>query len=522
MKCDERKPFCLACEKAQVKCEGYYVPKAWIFEPNSAKETSESPEPAIKQDSNHKIVVSNGSTILTKLELGSSFLRPPLSNRDLEASTLMKCYVDYITGCPMSWEGELFQPKKPPPFIDDTGTLIIRTTDRLRPIRQRGHLALAAAALHLFEPSHYPPQLHIKYLQLAVVEIRKHISRSSFIIDDLVQGIAKVFLATTLHGDEVSARAHLSAAMHLVNQAGGLDAIPPAASAALRYGDLHLAVETVSPLTFALPFNFSELQYSPQCPIDATLARLSQAILASTKSHNFPSMLHQAIRAFVSSALCLADMWSSTLPGPVTIAHLGSIGPRLAVPVALVLGAQRQLEATHAPSPPTAKLLPKNNDFAFSVILVLWIQLLMCCANSSVFTVETGTLKVSVRSNVVPVLSQAGKISSAKFTSLPGHIKQGLQVWNTAIYQSRKFPEVRNDWVELVDVIEEMERGAPVEIAAFFRRLLELRQRRIVITPLSEPASWLFERQKPKIEEYEVLPTKGISINGLMQNGNIG
>jgi hypothetical protein len=40
VKCDETKPKCLKCLNSDYQCDGYSVPKAWIFEPLTKEESS--------------------------------------------------------------------------------------------------------------------------------------------------------------------------------------------------------------------------------------------------------------------------------------------------------------------------------------------------------------------------------------------------------------------------------------------------------------------------------------------------
>ena len=112
------------------------------------------------------------------------------------------------------------------------------------PVAQLGHRAMATATLHLFLPSTYPTQLQLKYLKLAIFEVQKRILKHNFEVADLLHGISQIFLASVLVGDEIPTRAHLKAAKEPVDQRGGLDATCVPKAQALKYGDLHLAVET--------------------------------------------------------------------------------------------------------------------------------------------------------------------------------------------------------------------------------------------------------------------------------------
>ena len=42
VKCDETKPKCLKCLNSDYQCDGYVVPKAWIFEPTSKAQSGQS------------------------------------------------------------------------------------------------------------------------------------------------------------------------------------------------------------------------------------------------------------------------------------------------------------------------------------------------------------------------------------------------------------------------------------------------------------------------------------------------
>jgi hypothetical protein len=388
----------------------------------------------------------------------------------------MKHYLDFVSKSPMSWESELFRPDKPPAYVDETGVLIIKreSPSSSLPIRHRSYLALAASTLHLFEPRTFPAQVHLKYLQSAVIEIRKQISRDTFVLDDLLHSISRVFLAAVLQGEETSARSHLAAAIALVklkHPVQGFNAIDPTVAAALKYGDLHLAIETIEPFTLALPFNPVDCDwrhYGRKQPSggDNDLNKLTAMVVFSADSSNLPSVLKQAIRVFVNAILTLSTLWISTTPKRINVHDISHTGPAMAAPLLLTLNAQKQVG--HNPQ-----------HRALSLIITLWVQLLLCCVNSSCF--NDTPLKVSIKCNVVPVLGHhiQGKSAIEKREGLSERVITGLDTWNDMVFEARKWEEQPNDWMRLVDVVAVMERGEVVRMAPCMWRLIELREQRM-------------------------------------------
>lgn len=463
VKCGEEKPICARCVRLDLTCEGYEVPKPWLFEPRSSGSDS-SPikveEQSDSEQSNGTIqidfealeqVVSNTVTNSHAL----SRIHPSIPIKDSEDLVLMRSYVQFAANCPVAWESDLYNNKRGPGAMTDLDVYRMHTDS---PVTKVAHLALATATLHLFQPETFPFQLQLKYLQLAIVEVRKRIVKRSFEVSDLLHGISQIFLASVLIGDEIAARAHLKAAKDLVDEQGGMHNVCPPTVHALQYGDLHLAVGTVSPPVFmAVPT--AELHYHANdvSVIDPMVLRLTADLRysASREGQLLSQPLVQCLCNFAECAIALSDAWSDP-PHKFDLTKLDFIAKNMMGIFSLLL----KVSCTKK------KMLTRLQEDTRHT-LVLWIQLLCFMGNSTV-------THAGVRDNTIEISSSV----LSHHVSLS--VRHGLMQWNHIVANTKRDPRGRDDkadedLLQLIHVVEDMEAQQTIRVAPLMLRLSELR-----------------------------------------------
>ena len=463
VKCDEKKPICVRCDKLGLTCEGYEVPKPWLFEPTSS--SSESPS---KSDDDVKAELSDDTTIFDdpapEKALSMTIVNaqaqpqiyPLISIHDDEGLVLMQSYVNFAAECPVAWEADLYSQKRGPAMMTNRDIYRMHLNT---PVTRVAHLAMATATLHLFKPEVYPFQLQLKYLGLAIIEVRKRIVKRSFDVSDLLHGISQIFLASVLIGDEIAARAHLKAAKDLVEEQGGIDEICLPTAHALKYGDLHLAVETVSPPVF-MAVSEPELHY----PADG-LSAIDPRVLYLTNELRYSAMKEQnslsqplvrCLCNFGECAVALAHAWSDP-PHKFDLGKLDWIATNLMGVFNILLKMSCNKKQV---------LTTGQEDTRHT--LVLWIQLLCCMGNGTVASTD-------VRSNTIEVSN------SVLSHHLSLNVRHGLMRWNHIIATAKRDPRNREDkadedLLELIHVLREMEAKHVVRIGPLMSRLWELRR----------------------------------------------
>ena len=499
VKCDERKPICVRCEKLSLKCEGYEVPKAWLFEPRSSSsdpdENDESSSDAAGNSNSkpketfmpcnpHHEVIRRQGLVTERPHMLAIF-----SIKDSEDLFLMSTYVQFAARCPVAWESDLYGQKHGPSGMTNQDIIGLHANS---PVTRLAHLAMATATLHLFQPQIFSSQLQLKYLQLAIAEVRKRIIKHTYEMSDLLHGISQIFLASVLIGDDVAARAHLSAAKELVDQQGGIDACCTPTAQALKYGDLHLAVETVSPPVF-LAVPDPEIHYDKgEIPdLDGTLLSRSKDVRISAILHR-ESLSESLVRCYCTFAECvvaLCHAWQEG-PGQLDLNKLDWIASNCLGIFNIVLRLGRA-------SGVVLTTVQEDSRHMF----VLWIQLLCFLANSSISGVD-------VRSNTILI--------SPKVLSRPisPAVRYGLTKWNLLVDSAKKDSRSRvdttnEDIMQLIQVVEEMEAKHCVQMAPLMHKIWEIRAeyKRFVMSP----RNFVDAMQSPELGTiYEVDPSDPI------------
>ena len=463
VKCGEERPICARCLRLNLTCEGYEIPKPWLFEPRSSSSQSPTNVEEISNSDQSSGTIEH-DTQDTQQEVSTtatpsqalSRIHPLIPIKDSEDLVLMRLYVRFAANCPVAWESDLYSNKRAPGAMTD---LDVSRMHLNSPVTKVAHLAMATATLHLFQPETFPFQLQLKYLQLAIVEVRKRIVKRSFEISDLLHGISQIFLASVLIGDEIAARAHLKAAKDLVDEKGGMQAVCPPTVHALQYGDLHLAVETVSaPVFMSIPS--PELHYHANdiSVIDPTVLRLTGKLRHSAlrESLFLSQPLVRCLCNFAECAIALSDAWSDP-PSRFDLTKLNFIASNMMGVFSLLL----KLSCSKK-----TMLTTLQEDTRHT--LVLWIQLLCFMGNSTV-------THACVRDNTIEISSSV----LSHHVSLS--VRHGLMRWNHVVASSKRDPHGRDekandDLLELIHVVEDMEEQQCIRVAPLMLRLWELRR----------------------------------------------
>ena len=453
-------------------CDGYEVPKTWFFEPRrpdsqeAVKTEDKSEDEAWDLIPTTECQISQQalSKIKTQVSLPTRIdLIIPI--KDSEGLLLVQSYIKACSSCPVAWDSET--------YIDTSHSSDMTSMDVLRlhhdnPVTRMAHLAMATATLHLFQPNMFPSQLQFKYLQLAIAEVRARILKRNFQINDLLHGISQIFLATVLIGDVTAARAHLRAAKDLVIEQGGFDAIWPTTARSLKYGDFHLAVETISPPAFgALPV--PPLRYVTEdfSALDPVLTRLANEIRYSAlnESRLLSDRLVQCLCTFVESAVALANIWTD-ISFTSDLEKLNMISGN-------VVSVHNTLLDLSGPQ----RLLLTTLQEDTLHTLVLWVLLFCFLANSTVVSVKVWDNTVEISNEVL-------------LHPVSDSVRRGLKEWNGLISTARKNNRAQEgqgdeDLVKLTSVVSNMEAEQSVRLGPLMSRLVELR--RTSLTPDKSP-----------------------------------
>lgn len=380
--------------------------------------------------------------------------------------------------------------------IDDALVPVLLTArnQQSRQLRYRTYLAVATSSLSSFQPEKYSMQLHFRYLNAAVAEIRKFISRnlSDSELEELLHGIARILLASVMYHDVDPARAHLAAAVTVVSQIGGIDAIDSQVAAILRYCDLHLATVTLRGFTFPVsdPFNDEDNPPTQALTADPLLAELAMRVRSDAKAAALPKIIQTALRGLLDTAMAL----DNSLSHGSVLADLTSVSTRMITTVKGILQHRPSVLSNRDPRPPAGASNPyhlspmqrsgSGPEFDledWTIVLIMWCQLIWACINAPLSP-------VNIRSNILPLLvipllphqqqrQQHQDAKSVWLASLSPPVRDGLLVWNQrAVDAQRATTETElaavKDWESLVDLVADMEMGFPARMAPVVRRLI--------------------------------------------------
>ncbi|KPI35361.1 uncharacterized protein AB675_9924 [Cyphellophora attinorum] len=476
VKCDERKPTCAACEKVKTKCEGYAVLKTWLFEPSNSKDGSHSGGSASPSTSDLGQGGGDGGGMLVQsanrknsdtgepLYVLEPILFPSLFNNTGEPAVIMDAYLDLSSDTPMAWDTSLYRTRslKSGPVVDHNGALKLHNQPLdPTPLRHQSHLALATSMLALALPHRFPHSLYLKYMSSTVSEIRKQINHSTFSMQDLISGISQTLLACVLQGDTDSIIAHLRAAFGLVKSLGGIDKIDPNIAAVLRYSDFHFALESLLAPVFPLVVDLrAQYEGSLSALTNNTLMPLAEETMSHAKS--LPPVIELVIRRFANAVLALAQAVASTADAALSYQELNWMASHAAGSLHILLGVYPSALATEVPFRQQTPIYE-----SYTILLILWLQLLMCTANETLSA-------VSIRLSCLTVRNHEFR-EEQRCTYASERIDEGLMRWNQAVREAKLARESPpGDWeAKMVSIVEEMELDLPVRLGPLMRGLLE-------------------------------------------------
>lgn len=396
----------------------------------------------------------------------------------------MQAYLDWTTAAPMAWDTSLYQSRETALSfkVDDANILVSKMSHEAvpGPLRYHSYIALATSTLVLFEPNRYPIQLHLKYLHYAVVEMRKLIARNSFATEDLLHGISRTLLASVLQHDVPSARAHLGAAAGIVRQQGGIQTIDTQLAAILRYADFHLSMVTLRapafPPVFVIADDTNDKFDSLALVNDHILMHSATKVRVDANSSQLPALVVLAIHRVLDGAIALARSFAKSVSKRVDDEELNWVASRMAETIYLMLGPRTSVLQRDNTASATIVLPSSEGELDdWTIVLILWLQLLICSANEPLGD-------VSIRRNILPLLPHDDPVANATRASLSSPVRDGLQAWNERSTNARaaRMKEAIGDWLRLVDIVADMERDLAVHVAPFMRRLLAIRHFRAI------------------------------------------
>ena len=378
----------------------------------------------------------------------------------------MEAYLDLASDTPMAWDTSLYRTRalRAEPVVSETGALLLRNHPLdPTPLRHRSHLALATSMLYLAIPHRFPQRLYLKYMQSTVSEIRKQIASSQFSVEDLVSGISQTLLACVLQGDAASVIAHLRAASGLVKSCGGIDAIDPNIAAVLRYSDFHFAVESLLAPVFALVVDLRAQYEGTLSALAGDLMPLAEGVM--TRAKTLPPVIALVVRRFTNSALALAQAVASHGDSSLSYQELNWMASHAAGTLHILLGVYPSALSTE--TAPDGNLVFQQQTplyESYTIILILWIQLLLCCANETL-------APVTIRLSTLPVRSV--ELVGRKIEYSSSAVDAGLQKWNETVMHARgKNVDSPGDWVNMLAIVESMEVDMRVRMAPLMKQLL--------------------------------------------------
>lgn len=478
VRCDEQKPICQTCKRIGIRCLGYNEPELLV----SRSVDKENPEAADKTETAATTEQGRESSCSLQPErvLIDSHIYRSLQPISEEPAVITQAYTRLTSHV---WDDIYYQsPERAFSFRADDGTFPWLVTADARSYSSMGHhsyLAVAASALVLFQPDRYPVQLHFKYLHLAVAEIRRSIAQNRSSPHELLYSIAQILLASVVHHDVDPGRAHLAAAMSLLVQLGGIKAVSPQVAILLGYANIRLATvmlrSPLSPLSDAFqdPSNAQLMSL----PADSILSQLAARVRADTNTASIalPSVAAQGVHDLMDTVLALARV---IYQGP-NIAKLGTVSTSIAVTMSRILQERPNIVSKPWKSDKRSSQTPPQRDAStqrpslddWTVVLVMWIQILYCCTNAPLGA-------VSIRTAVLPLLPRlADGSTDVTRAGLSQLVQEGLHEWNeraTGTQHTTTTTRDSNadDWPSLVNLVANMEREFPVRVAPVMRRLL--------------------------------------------------
>ena len=288
------------------------------------------------------------------------------------------------------------------------------------------------------------------YSHWALTEMQKQLRQEHFNEQELLHGVSTLSIAAILQGDVVAARAHFQAARHLVDRLGGLEASAPLISQLIKYGDFHLAIQTLCPPVFALNFEPEELPEQDHCS-NRILDQMGYNALQFSRGHRLP-WLFENVQRIIQCAKVLEGIWAQpALPVDKKVtwlaAKIGSSINRLLstlINTATDLHARRVQEAT-------------------KVVLILWNLITLGFAKNVV-------ADIPVRGSMLVFTDSTLEMRE----DWPPWIKLGLMSWNEIVRSPSLERDNRGPFWSLINLVRSMEAESLVQLAGLMHRLYQL------------------------------------------------
>jgi hypothetical protein len=307
------------------------------------------------------------------------------------------------------------------------------------------------------------------YSQLALAEMQIQLRSEHIDEQELLHGVSTLSIAAALQGDRVAAQAHLRAAKYLVERLGGFEALMPLIAQRLKYGDFHLAIETLSPPVFELDFEldgFPKQEYSP----DPLLEQLGHKALRLSERH-LPPYLFENLQQIIQCAEVLEGIWVQPSSSPIK--RVEWLASKIRATLSRLLSTTIQT---------TIGSYSRKAQEATKVILILWHLINLMFAKSVI-------ADTPIRSSM-PVFRKS--TLEAMREHWPPWIYLGLMSWNDIVRSPSLEYEDRGAFWSLIKVVRSMEAEGLVHLADLMDRLYQLED--------------IYRTQKRQPEERDFIP----------------
>lgn len=384
---------------------------------------------------------------------------------DHNTYNLLQFYLEYTSLAPMAWESAPFRRMRSESEFDDAN--IVETC-----MGSKFHFytffSLVASIMEALGVSVIAPRLGPFYSYQALAEMQKQLGQDKVNDEELLYGVSRMSIAAALRNDDFGAQAHLRAAKHFVDKAGGFKALKPANAQRIRYADLHLAIVTLSAPIFKLALE-PQVVHKQRHQLDPTLEKLGENALRLSRLHH-PVTLYRAVRRTVHNIGILEGVWT----------HSSNPIPSIEWLASEALATLTQLLSTSFEAEYDTQLR-KAREGA-KIIMILWTLVLILFVK--------GTIADSTVKDSMPMFKDT--ILEARRESWPSAVYDGLLKWNLIVRSSPYSygTKDRGTFLVLINVVRSMEVGSKVPLGDFMNRVFELeglkRDRQVTILS-SEP-----------------------------------
>ena len=435
--------------KAIVKLKGGGAPRGQSSLPiRTSTHTSKRQEPA----NNSAVILRNDYRRLPPQICGENMSLDPFDctaiRFDPNSYSLLQFYLEYTSLAPMAWDAAPFGRTRSKLDLDDAN--IVETC-----IGNKFHFftffSLVTAIMEALGISEMAGRLGPFYSHQALAEMQQQLGQEEVNEEELLYGISRMSIAAVLRHDEFGARAHLRAAKHFVNKLGGFEVLSPINSQRIKYGDLHLAVETLSAPIFEMEFVQVANHIQRQTP-DFALDKIGEEVLRVSEVQ-LPS-LHRLLRRTIHHAGILEGVWKySTSPTP-SIEWLAS---QCSTTLHGLLSRSFQAESDIQ--------LRKARE-GTKTVLILWTLVLILFVK--------GTISDSTVRDSMPTFKDT-KLEAMRDFWAPC-VYDGLVKWNVVVRSSpsQYGSKDRGTFFLLINVVRSMEIESTVRLGEFMKRLFEL------------------------------------------------